>query len=148
MKIASQFCSEDAKDLIGSTLRLYVGRGRALAWDDLAEALDIPARTLRSYSEEAGNEMPLHVFVRVFTLLPPGAFARVARVMGFAASAAEAETSATVARAMAGASRLAANAAEAMEDGRITPSEEARLGAQAADLLPTIQALARQSSTH
>lgn len=142
MKKAAGYCSDDAKHLIAETLRLYVGHGRALAWADLADAADLKERTLRSYADAAGNEMPLHVFIRVFTLLPPGAFARVARVMGFAASEAETEAAATIARAAARSARLAANATEAMEDGKITPREAARLGQEAAELLPVLQSLA------
>jgi hypothetical protein len=147
MKIKAGFSSDDAKLLIADTLRLYVGRGRRLSWEDLAEATEIKEGTLRSYVAEGGPEMPLHVMLTVFPLLPPAAFARLARAIGFSATLCEVDDEATVRRALAQGARLVADGNEFLEDGILSPSERARLAARASELMPTLQAIAG-NATH
>lgn len=134
--------------LIADTLRLFVGRGRRLSWADLAIATGDKETTLRSYVAEDGSLMPLDVFMRVFTVLPPEAFARVARHMGFSASPSEVDDQATVRRALTKSARLVADANEFLEDGHLTPRERAMLADRAQALLPDLQSIADAKTAH
>ncbi|MCP5385973.1 MAG: hypothetical protein H6916_04045 [Novosphingobium sp.] len=136
------------KGVIADTLRLFVGHGRRLSWSDLAEATGDKERKLRSYVEEGGPEMPLDVFMRVFTVLPPEAFARVARFMGFSAAPLDVDDQATVRRALAQSARLVADGNEFLEDGVLSPRERAQLRDRASALLPVLQSIAGNGSTH
>ncbi len=147
MEMINGYSSEDAKKLIASTLCLYVGHGKGLSWDDLAEATGIKSRTLRSYSEAGGSLMPLDTFMTVFTRLPPAAFARVARHMGFSASPAEIDDDATVRRVLSQSARLVADGNEFLEDGKLSPSERAILAQRAGELLPAMQSIAAYGSS-
>lgn len=148
MKTNGMISDDSAKVLIADTLRLYVGLGRRISWADLAEATGDSERKLRSYVEKDGPLIPLDVFMRVFTVLPPEAFARVARQMGFTASPADIDETATVRRVMAKAARLVADGNEYLEDGHISPSERAKLADRAADVLPDLQFLADTGTPH
>lgn len=136
------FSSDDAKTLIADTIRLYVGHGRRLAYRDVAEALDMKEGTLRSYVAEDPPLMPLDLFMRLFTILPPEAFAKVARQMGFQAAPVETADETTVRHAIAKASKLVAKGAEILEDNVITPKEHADFAAEAASCLPVLQMVA------
>lgn len=133
---------DSVKTLIRDTLQLFVGQGRRFSYADLAAATGDCERKLRGYADADPNMMPLDVALRVFTVLPPEAFARVARAMGLAVSPLDVDDIATVRDSLIGASRLVADGTEALADGRITPTERAQLGKQAAALMPTLQALA------
>lgn len=145
MKTYGLISNGDTKDLIADTLRLYVGQGKKVSWADLADATGDEEGTLRSYVRQDQRPlMPLDVFMRVFAVLPPAAFARVARHMGFAASLAEAvDETVGLRRTLAKAARFVADGNEYLEDGIISPSERAKLVASASDLGPEIQALAQ-----
>lgn len=143
-----EFSVANVKMQIADTLRLYVGHGRRLSWWDLAEATGDKERKLRSYVEADGNEMPLDVFMRVFAVLPPEAFARVARYMGFSAAPLEVDDAATVRRGLALCARLVADGNEFLEDGKISPSESAKLADRASGLLPVLQSMAGNGSKH
>lgn len=136
------FSDDDGKLLIADTLRLFVGHGRRLSWDDLAAATGDDVRKLRSYVEAPPPAMPFPVFARVFACLPPEAFARVARHLGFSAGPLAMDDGATVRRALAQASRLVADGNEFLEDGKITPAESAQLADRASALLPTLAMMA------
>lgn len=131
MEIAGQFSAPAVKMLIGDTLRMYVGGyGKRFTWPELAAATcDDPAalqtweRRLRSYVEADGSAMPLDVFLRVFTVLPPEAFQRVATRMGFSVAPMEVDEAASVRRAGAAAARIAAVVADANEDGHVSHTE-------------------------
>lgn len=133
---------ENVKVLIRDTLQLFVGQGRRFSYADLAAATGDCERKLRSYADADPNMMPLDVALRVFTVLPTEALARLARLMGVAVSPLDVDDAATVRASLAGAARLVADGTEAMADGRISHSERAQLGRQAAALLPSLQALA------
>lgn len=132
----------NVKALIRDTLLLFVGQGRRFSYADLAAATGDCPRKLRSYADADPNMMPLDVALRIFTVLPPEAFARVARVMGLGIAPLDVDDAATVRASLIGAARLVADGTEALADGRITHSERALLGKQAAALLPSLQALA------
>lgn len=142
MEMMPAYSSDAAKVLIGDTLRMFVGRGRRLSWADLAAATGDKETTLRSYAADDGSLMPLDCFMRVFSVLPPEAFARVARAMGFSASPAEVDDEATVRRVLAQSSRLVADGNEFLEDGRLSHTERLALADRAAALLPAMQAMA------
>lgn len=126
-----QFSSPAVKMLIADTLRLYVGGyGKRFTWPELAEVtwdhdgdLKTWERRLRSYVEEGGSQMPLDVFMRVFSALPPQAFQRVAIRMGYSVAPMEVDEAASVRRAGAAAARIAAKVADANEDGQVDHSE-------------------------
>lgn len=134
------------KVLIADTLRLFVGQGKRLSWADLADATGDAERKLRAYVEEDGAMMPGDVLLRVFAALPPAAFARIARAIGFAASPLEMDDAATVRRGLAEAARLVADGTEFLEDGKLSPSERAALAGRAATLLPMLQFIAGNGS--
>lgn len=142
MKFNGDFSSDGAKMLIAETIRLYVGQGRRLSFRDVAEAIDMKEGTVRSYVAEDGPLMPLDVFMRVFTVLPPEAFARVARQMGFAAAPAETADDGTVRKALTMAAQFVATGTEILEDGVITPTERAQLRRSAGEFIPMLQRLA------
>lgn len=143
-----EFSVANVKMQIADTLRLYVGHGRRLSWGDLAEATGDKERKLRSYVEADGNEMPIDVFMRVFTVLPPEAFARVARYMGFSAAPLEVDDEANIRRGLAQCARLVADGNEFLEDGKISPHETAKLADRASALLPVLQSMAGNGSKH
>ena len=151
MEMMPGFSTAKVKDKIDETLRLFVGRGRFINWAELAEATGSGdaednrrlERRLRSYVEPDGPVMPLDVFVRVFAVLPPEAFARMARYMGFAAAPVDQiDETATVRRVLADAARLVADGNEFLDDGILNHTERAKLADRAMALLPGIQALA------
>jgi len=142
MKTSTGFSSDHAKQLIADTLRLYVGLHRRFSWADLAVASGIKEGTLRSYVAEGGPEMPFHVVVQVFALLPIEARGRVLAPLGVAVREAEADQNATVRRALTQAAKLVAEGNEALEDGEINHREQGQLRTRALDLLPALQALA------
>lgn len=148
MEMMPGFSVDAAKRLIADTLRLFVGHGRRIGWADLAAATGDKERKLRSYVEDGGPEMPLDVFMRVFAVLPPEAFARVARAMGFAAAPADVDDAATVRRALAQSARLVAEGNEFLEDGLLDHRERAALSERAAALLPVLQSIAGNGSAH
>lgn len=134
---------EDVKILIADTLRLFVGHGRRISWEDLAAATGDKERKLRSYVERGGPEMPAPVMMRVFAVLPPEAWARINLRMGFTPpTCAEGDPGKGVRRAIASAARLVADANEYLEDGQLSPSERASLATRAVDLMPQLAAIA------
>lgn len=133
---------DDGKTLIADTLRLHVGQGRRLSWDDVAQATGDDARKLRSYVERDPPAMPVPVFLRVFAVLPPEAFDRVARRIGFSTGPLEIDDAATVRRGLAQASRLVADGNEYLEDEHLTAAERSALADRAAALLPTLAVIA------
>lgn len=142
------FSMPAVKLLIADTLRLFIGHGRRIGWADLAAATGDEERKLRSYVEDGGPQMPLDVFMRVFAVLPPEAFGRVARVMGFSSGPLDVADDANIRRALAQASRLVADGNEFLEDDRITPMERAQLATRASELLPTLVSIAGAGPAH
>lgn len=148
MEMMPGFSVTAVKGVIADTLRLFVGHGRRLSWADLAEATGDKERKLRSYVEPDGPEIPLDVFMRVFAVLPPEGFARVARFMGFSAAPLDVDDEATVRRALAQSARLVADGNEFLEDGKLSPRERAQLSERASALLPVLQSIAGNGSAH
>ncbi len=153
MEMMPGFSNPDVKIHIRDTLQMFVGHARPVSWARLAElthdgegTLATYERRLRSYVEVDGPLMPLDTFMRVFTVLPPQAFARVAARMGFSTSPLEVEVVATVRRAVAACARFAANGAEALEDGHINHVELANLSDEAMALGPVINSIAGSGS--
>lgn len=134
---------DSGKQLIADTLRAYVGQGKRFSWRELAEATGDNERTLRSYVEGVPSNMPATTLFRVFAALPPQAFGRICRRMGFASpKPLEAEDEASVRRALTGVTRFAAEASAAIEDGELNHQERARLGLLAEEIIPTLTIVA------
>lgn len=148
METMRGFSVPDVKSLVADTLRLFVGHNRRFSWADLAAATGDEERKLRSYVEADGNQMPLDVFMRVFTVLPPEAFARCARHMGFSAAPADVNDEASVRRCLSETARLVAQGNEFLEDGHLNHRERAQLADSAKALLPTLQAVASSSTVN
>lgn len=143
MEMMPDLSDDSGKVLIADTLRMFVGQGRRISWADLATATGDDERKLRSYVDRDPSVMPSTVFMRVFAVLPPEAFARVCNRMGFGAPAAhERDEMSTAMRAATQAARLVANINERLEDGIFTPQERSRTADEAAALIPTLQAVA------
>jgi len=148
MEMMPDFSVASVKMLIADTLRLFVGHGRRISWADLAAATGDKERKLRCYVETDGAEMPLDVFMRVFAILPPDAFARFARHMGFGAEPLDVCPDATVLRALSQSARLVADGNEFLEDGKLDHRERAQLAERASALLPVLQSIAGSGSAH
>lgn len=140
MKTTAPVCSDNERQRLADTLRLYVGQGRRVSWAALADATGIREGTLRSYVAQGGPEMPWHAISAVFRVLPVQAMNHLLEPMGMVAREAEAE--ATLRRALAQSARLVAAGNEALEDGALDHREAAALRRHAAELLPVIQSLA------
>lgn len=141
MEMMGELSSGAVRGLIDDTLRLFVGQGRRLSFADLAAATGDNERRLRSYVEPDGPMMPLDVALRVFAVLPPHAFSRVARSIGFTAAPADAEGGATMRRAITSSAKLVAKGTAALEDGQIDHREMAELRAEAEELMPMLAAV-------
>lgn len=142
MTMMPALSDDDVKLLLSDTLRLYVGQGRRLSWADLAAATGDDERKLRSYVERDPAAMPGPVFMRVFAVLPPDAFGRVANRMGFAARPIDVEDHAAVRRTLTAASRFVTKGNEALEDGVIDHRERQELMETATKLMPQIAQIA------
>lgn len=153
MEMTPDFSSEAVRALVRDILRSFVGHGRTMSWAALADAtfdgtgsIDTWERRLRSYVEADGPLMPLNVAMRVFAALPPAAFQRIARRMGFVTAPLRVEASATIRHAVAACARFAANGAEALEDGHLSHVKLARLSNDAFALGPIINSIAGSGS--
>ncbi len=132
---------ENAKRVIADALRLFVGRGRWISWEDLADATGEKAGTLRSYAATPPATMPAPVMMRVFAILPAPAWAKVNAAMGFCAPPRiEDEEAACMRRALAQASQLVADGNEFLADGIIDHTERAMFSERAEALIPTLRA--------
>nr|WP_218821470.1 hypothetical protein [Sphingomonas laterariae] len=133
---------ENGKILIADTLRLHVGQGKRTTWADLAEAIGEKERTLRSYVESDPPMMSAVMLMRIFSALPPAAFNRVARRMGFATRPIEHDAEASVRSALTEASQFVAEGTEAFEDGELDHNERARLARRAEQMIPKLALVA------
>lgn len=132
---------DDVKSRMASMLRLYVGLGRYIRFEDLAGATGDEARCLRSYVEADPPMIPLARALRVLAVLPPEALNMILAPLGYCVKPLETE-SACVAQVVGGAARFVAEGAEALADGNIDHQERHRLAAAAAGILPGLQAIA------
>jgi hypothetical protein len=146
MEMMPDLSAASVKMLVSDTLRMFVGHGRRISWADLAAATGDEERKLRSYVETGGSVMPFDVAARVFTALPPEAFARVAGRMGYGVAPLDVAPDVALRRGLAQAARFVADGNDYLEDGRLCPREQADLQRAAADLLPVIQSLAGNGS--
>lgn len=132
---------DDVKSRMASMLRLYVGLGRYIRFEDLAGATGDEARCLRSYVEADPPMIPLARALRVLAVLPPEALNMILAPLGYCVKPLEAEGG-CIAQAVSSAARFVAEGAEALADGNIDHQEERRLAGRAAELLPGLQAIA------
>ncbi len=146
MEMSGEVSSAGVRALIDDTLRLFVGQGRRLSWADLAAATGDTERKLRSYVEPDGPMMPIDVAMRVFAVLPPHAFARLARCIGFTAAPADADGGATLRRVISSSAQLVAKGTAALEDGQIDHREAAELRRAAEELLPALSAVVQEGA--
>lgn len=141
MEMNHSISDEVGKRVIADTLRLFVGRGKVISWEDLAAATGDKEGTLRSYVEQAPPAMPAPMMMRVFAQLPAAAWAKVNAAMGFCAPPRiEDEEAACMRRALAQASQLVADGNEFLADGVIDPREKAMFSERAEALIPTLRA--------
>jgi hypothetical protein len=139
---------DDGMQLISETLRMFVGQGRRFTWDDVAAATGDDVRKLRSYVEKDGPRMPAPVMMRVFAVLPPEAWGRINRRMGYMPPAPADTTAdaATARAALTATSRFVAEASEALEDGELTHIERTQLARRAEQIIPTLHIIADAGS--
>lgn len=142
MKATTPVCSDNERQRLADTLRLYVGQTRRVSWAVLADVTGIREGTLRSYVAQGGPEMPWHAISAVFRVLPVQAMNHLLEPMGMVAREAEADAGVTLRRALAQSARLVAAGNEALEDGALDHREAAALRRHATELLPVIQSLA------
>ncbi|WP_380873631.1 hypothetical protein ACFB49_42810 [Sphingomonas sp. DBB INV C78] len=134
---------ENGKILLADTLRAFVGLGKRITWADLAEATGEKERTLRSYVETDPPMMSGPMLMRIFAALPPEAFGRVARRMGFATPRLlDVDDEATLRHALTEASKFVAEGTEALEDGDLNHIERARLAKRAESAIPKLALVA------
>lgn len=153
MEMMPEFSNEAVKALARDILRHFVGHGRSISWAALADStwngeghVDTWERRLRSYVEADGPMMPLDTAMRIFSVLPPAAFQRIARRMGFVTAPLHVEVNATVRHAVAACARFAANGAEALADGHLSHVKLASLSNDAFALGPIINSIAGSGS--
>ncbi|MGK2287305.1 hypothetical protein [Pedomonas sp. V897] len=132
---------DDVKGRFSTMLRLYVGHGRHIRFEDLASATGDEARCLRSYVESDPPMIPLARALRVLAVLPPDALNMLLAPLGYYAKPLEAEGT-CIAQAVSSAAQFVAEGAEALADGTIDHRERARLAEKAAALAPTLSAIA------
>lgn len=132
---------DDVKARSATMLRLYVGQGRYIRFEDLAGATGDEARCLRSYVETDPPMMPLARALRVLAVLPPEALNMLLAPLGYYVKPLETEGG-CIAQAVSGAARFVAEGAEALADGNINHQEIRRLADKAAEMLPGLQAIA------
>lgn len=141
MELNHSLSDENGKRIIAETLRLFVGRGKAISWEDLADAVGERPGTLRTYAATPPVEMSAPQMMRVFAQLPAAAWAKVNAAMGFCAPPRiEDEEAACMRRALAQASQLVADGNEFLADGVIDPREKALFSDRAEALIPTLRA--------
>lgn len=128
-------------------LRLYVGVGRPLSWEDLAAATGDEVTTLRSYVR-ADNppQIPLARALRIMKVLAdagiPQAANKVMRMTGMTVRPRQAAEIAQIHAALAKAARLVSVAADAVADNAITHIELIECVRAAAEALPHVSAVA------
>ncbi len=141
MEMNSPTSDDNAKRLIADTLRLFVGRGKAISWEDLAAATDDDERKLRSYVDRDPAAMPAPVMMRVFAQLPTAAWARINAQMGFCAPPRiEDDEVACMRRTLSKLSHLVADGNEFLADGIIEPREEALFSDGIEEIIPILRA--------
>jgi hypothetical protein len=141
MELNHSLSDENGKRVIADALRLFVGRGKTISWEDLAEAVGEKPGTLRTYAATPPVEMSAPLMMRVFAILPSAAWAKVNAVMGFCAPPRiEDEEAACMRRALAQASMLVAEGNEFLADGVIDHRERAIFSERAEALIPTLRA--------
>lgn len=141
MEMNHSLSDDIGKRVISDTLRMFVGRGKAISFEDLASATGDKEGTLRSYVEQNPPSMPAPMMMRVFAQLPAAAWAKVNAAMGFCAPPRiEDEEAACMRRALAQASQLVADGNEFLADGIIDPREKAIFSERAQALIPTLRA--------
>jgi len=141
MEMNHSLSDDVGKRVIAETLRMFVGRGKTISWDDLAVATQDKVGTLRSYVEPNPPAMPAPTMMRVFAQLPTAAWARVNAAMGFCAPPRiEDEEAACMRRVLAQASLLVADGNEFLADGVINHVERAQFSERAEALIPTLRA--------
>lgn len=153
MEMTPEFSNEAVKAYVRDILRHFVGHGRSISWAALADStwngegsVDTWERRLRSYVEADGPMMPFDTAMRIFAVLPPSAFQRIARRMGFVTAPLRVELGATVRHAVAACARFAANGAEALQDGHLSHVKLASLSNDAFELGPIINSIAGSGS--
>jgi hypothetical protein len=145
MKTIPGLSDDDGTSLIGATLRMYVGNSphHVMTFPELAELTGEKEGTLRSYVERDPPRMSAPMMMRVFSVLPPEAWARINHRMGFAAPGPlEVDQMASVRRAITVASQFVAEGTAALEDGELDHRERASLARGAEDLIPKLAIVA------
>lgn len=141
MEMSHSLSDENGKRVIADAMRMFVGRGKSISFEDLAAATGERDGTLRSYVATPPAAMPAPVMMRVFAQLPAAAWAKVNAAMGFCAPPRiDDEDAACMRRALAQASQLVADGNEFLADGIIDPREKALFSDRASALIPTLRA--------
>lgn len=114
--------SENARNAWRQVFLRYVGRGKLITFDDLADQAGVPAGTLRSIA--AGDHSPRWEYaIRILSCLPQSAKDDVLKPLGIATRPLEGDgcdrrTTSTMARAV-------AKLTHALEDGKVDHLERA-----------------------
>jgi len=140
---------EDVKNRLATMLRMYVGQGRYIRFEDLAaftaddkdRCLKTEARCLRSYVEAEPSMISLGKALRALAVLPPEALNMMLAPLGYCVKPLETDN-ACINQAVSGAARFVAAGAEALADGTIDHQERFKLATKAAELVPVLQAIA------
>jgi hypothetical protein len=122
-------------------LALNVGSGRRFGVAELAEACELPERTLRSYLPGEGKQPLLCAALQVLAALGPAALSAVLATVGYGARPLRGEPASPF-QALAGMGEGVSQLATALADGRIDHHEAAGLVAMARGLAHELEALA------
>ncbi|WBQ17497.1 hypothetical protein [Sphingobium yanoikuyae] len=141
MEMNHPLSNENGKRIIAETLRLFVGQGRSISWDDLGAATGEKPGTLRTYAATPPVEMSAPLMMRVFAALPTAAWAKVNAAMGFCAPPRiEDEETACMRRTLAQLSHLVADGNEYLADGVVDHREQALFSSAAEAMIPALRA--------
>lgn len=141
MEMNHSLADEVGKRVIADALRMFVGRGKAISWEDLSLATGDKEGTLRSYVEQSPPAMPAPMMMRVFAQLPAPAWAKVCAAMGFCAPPRiEDEDAACMRRTLAQLSHLVADGNEYLADGVVDHREQALFSSAAEAMIPALRA--------
>lgn len=140
MSKITDITQEAAARRITDALHLRVGRGRRYSFGALADATDIPQRTVESYVQ--GATPGLHNLLRLFVALGPSFTSDVLSLCDQSASSTSADDPEHM-QIMSASGALVAQMADALADGHVDHREAAQLRGHAAALIEMLEPMAR-----
>lgn len=143
MKKTTLISQQSADARFARALKLRIGLGKLHSFASVAEAAQMPERTLRSYADEE-NTPPLHAILSLFSVLGPGFASDVLGLASLDATPTEHDEP-QHRRALTDLTRFAADLSEALEDGHVDHKERAALRGPAQAVIDLMMPIAAMS---